>query len=79
MGPTMGQSRNKKKSRRAGNKRVPRLSQLDPGMPALDSVREVVDFESPKGDKYKILKTTETDGYDPPLGTPKKRGRRSVS
>jgi hypothetical protein len=48
-------------------------------MPALDSVQEVVDFESPKGEKYKILKTTETDAYDPPLGTPKKHGRRSGS
>jgi len=55
------------------------LPQLAPGMPALDSVQEVVDFESPQGDKYKILKTTETDAYDPPLESPKKRGRRSAS
>jgi hypothetical protein len=47
-------------------------------MPALDSVQEVVGFES-KGKKYKILKTTETDAYDPPLEAPKKRGRRSAS
>jgi hypothetical protein len=58
---------------------VPRLSQLAPGIPALDNVQQVVDFKSPKGDKYKILKTTETDAYDPSLEAPKKRGRRSVS
>jgi hypothetical protein len=45
-------------------------------MPALDSVHEVVDFVSPQGDKYKILKTTEMDAYDPVPPTPKKRGRR---
>jgi hypothetical protein len=35
-------------------------------MPALDSVKKVVDFVSPQKVKYKILKTTETDAYDPP-------------
>jgi hypothetical protein len=42
-------------------------------MPALDSVKEVVDFVSPQNVKYKILKTTEMDAYDPPLAPPKKR------
>ena len=42
-------------------------------MPALDNVQEVVDFVSPAGAKYKILKTTETDAYDPPLKVDKKR------
>jgi hypothetical protein len=43
-------------------------------MPALDSVKEVVDFVSPQKVKYKILKTTEMDAYDPPPAPPKKRG-----
>jgi hypothetical protein len=45
-------------------------------MPALDNVKEVVDFVSPQGKKYKILKTTEMDAYDPVPSTPKKRGPR---
>ncbi len=47
------------------------LSQMRPGMPALDSIEEVKDFVSPQGVHYKILKTTETDAYDPPLATKK--------
>ena len=34
------------------------------GLPNPDSVTEVKDFVSPKGMKYKILKTTETDATD---------------
>jgi hypothetical protein len=45
-------------------------------MPALDSVKKVVDFVSPQKVKYKILKTTEMDAYDPPPKAPKKRGKR---
>lgn len=37
------------------------------GLPARDSVREVVEFVSPRGKPYRILKTTETDAYDPPV------------
>jgi len=52
-------------------------NQLHRGMPALDSVRSVVDFVSPQKVKYKILKTTETDAYDPPLPPqPKQRKRK---
>ncbi len=44
------------------------------GLPAKDSVREVVDFVSPQKAHYKILKTTEMDVYDPiPKPTPKRR------
>jgi hypothetical protein len=42
-------------------------------MPAQDSVQEIVDFMSPQGVPYKILKTTEVDAYDPPLRLRKKR------
>jgi hypothetical protein len=42
-------------------------------MPALDHVTETTDFVSPQGAKYTILKTTETDAYDPPLPVAKKQ------
>jgi len=48
-------------------------------MPALDNVKEVVDFVSPQGTKYKILKTTETDAYDPAPPPPKKPGKNNQS
>ena len=57
----------KKKTKPPAAKRAPGLPQLRPGMPALDNVKEVVDFVSPQGVPYKILKTNETDAYDPPL------------
>lgn len=65
----------KKKVARTSKKPVSSVpSQLRTGMPASDSVREVVDFQSPQGVKYKILKTTETDAYDQ-LPAPKKKRR----
>lgn len=41
-------------------------NQLRAGMPAIDSVQDVVEAESPGGRKFQILKTTERDAYDPP-------------
>ena len=49
------------------------------GMPAQDSVQEVVDFVSPQGVPYKILKTTEMDAYDPPPQAHKKHTKGRVS
>jgi len=51
---------------------------MRPGMPAPDNVEEILDFASPEGKKYEILRTSETDAYDPPLhparsGAPKRR------
>ena len=37
------------------------------GLPAPENVREVIDFVSPQNKRFKILRTTETDAYDPPL------------
>lgn len=51
------------------------VPQLRRGMPAEDSVKQVVDFVSPEGVPYKILKTTEMDAYDQPASTPKKGGK----
>jgi len=56
----------KKKSRRTANQAAAEVEQLRPGMPAADNVQKVLDLVS-KGKKYKILRTSETDAYDPPL------------
>jgi hypothetical protein len=34
------------------------------GLPAPDSIISEVTFTSPKGNKYRIIKTTEQDAYD---------------
>jgi hypothetical protein len=65
----------KKKSKRSARKRGPVPAQLQRGMPAPDSVQEVVDFVSPQGVPYKILKTNEMDAYDPPPQSRKKRAK----
>jgi len=69
----------RKKSKRPAVKRSSGIAQLRKGMPAPDSVQEVVDFVSPQGVRYKILKTTEVDAYDPPLPAQKSRTRRRVT
>ena len=66
----------KKRSKPTKGKRVPTFPQPPPGMPAADHVTETTNFVSPQGDKYTILKTTETDAYDPPLPVSKKRRKR---
>jgi hypothetical protein len=43
-----------------------------PGLPAADSVRGVGRLRSPRGRVYRILKTTETDAYDPTPGRKKR-------
>ena len=65
--------RKRKKSRQSVNTLVAAMPQPRTGMPAEDSVEEVTDFVSPKGVKYKILKTTEMDGYDATPRSAKKR------
>jgi len=71
----------KKKSRRTANQAAAEVEQLRPGMPAADNVQEVLDLVSPQGKKYEILRTSETDAYDPPLspakgGAPERTKRR---
>jgi hypothetical protein len=44
-----------------------------PGLPAKDSITGVEKFVSPQNDEYLILKTTETDAYDPPVKPKKPR------
>jgi len=65
----------KKKARKSATRSAAdKLDQLRPGMPAKDSIRKVVDFVSPQNARYKILKTTEMDAYDP---VPKPKKKRS--
>jgi hypothetical protein len=44
-----------------------------PGLPAPESIVSETEFTSPKGAKYRIIKTTETDPYDKPK---RPKGRR---
>lgn len=53
------------------------LDQVRPGMPAKDSVREVMNFVSPQNVRYKILRTSEMDAYDPAPKAEKKRASKS--
>jgi hypothetical protein len=43
-----------------------------PGLPDPGSVLSEATFVSPKGKRYRVLKTTEEDPYDRPAGTQKK-------
>jgi hypothetical protein len=44
-----------------------------PGLPNEESVVSEKTFTSPKGKRYRIIKTTEKDAYDKPDDTEKKR------
>ena len=68
-------SKKKKVRKRTRKAAAAELDPLRRGMPAKDSIVKVEDFVSPQGDRYQILKTTETDVYDRPVLKPgKKRG-----
>jgi hypothetical protein len=43
-----------------------------PGLPDKSSVVAVKTLTSPKGNRYRIIETDETDAYDPPAGPAKK-------
>lgn len=66
-------SKKKKARKAAGNLPADVREQLRPGMPAKDSVQEVLDFASPQGVHYPILRTNEMDAYDLPPKSPQKR------
>jgi hypothetical protein len=59
-----------RRGRRQPAARAPR--KREPGMPDESSVIAEKTFTSPKGTRYRILKTTETDPYDPPARPEKK-------
>ncbi len=73
-------SKKTKTRKRASKAAVEALDQLRPGMPAKDSILKVVDFvprQNPQKVRYKILKTTEMDAYDPVPNPRKKPNRKS--
>jgi hypothetical protein len=48
-----------------------------PGMPNETSVLSEKAFTSPKGKRYRIIKTDETDPYDAPLSPNEQRNERA--
>jgi hypothetical protein len=48
-----------------------------PGMPNETSVLSEKAFTSPKGKRYRIIKTDETDPYDAPLSPKEQRNERA--
>ena len=77
----MAALRNKKtaktrlRKKRVAKKTTPQIA-TQPGMPAADSVRAVVDFVSPQKVHYTILKTSEMDAYDEPIQPKPNKKRR---
>lgn len=62
----MPRSKKKKKSKRATQEPSgSELERLPPGMPAEDSIQQVMEVVSPQNVRYKILRTNEMDAYDP--------------
>jgi hypothetical protein len=59
----------KRRDRKRSVKRAPKPPT---GLPDPRSVVASKTFQSPKGSQYRILKTTERDPYDPPVGSNKK-------
>ena len=59
----------------AKRKRAPlqRRAKSAPGLPNPQSVIAEKSLISPKGNVYRILTTTETDPYDPPVSGKKRR------
>lgn len=51
-----------------------RKKPVRPGLPAKESVVEEKVFVSPKGTKYRLLRTNEVDGYEKKAAR-KKRGK----
>jgi hypothetical protein len=72
-----------KPARHAGAKRgnaedanPPPENSGDPSsLPDPETVIAEMEFTSPKGHRYRILRTTQKDPYDPPESTPPRHGR----
>jgi hypothetical protein len=43
-----------------------------PGLPDKSSILAVKTLTSPKGNRYRIIETDETDAYDPPVAATRK-------
>jgi hypothetical protein len=62
----------KRKSRRGTPRETPQSGKTpNPGLPDPESVVSERVFVSPKGRRYRVLRTTEKDPYDPPGGEDK--------
>lgn len=70
-------SKKKKASKAPGKLPANAREQLRPGMPAKDSVQEVLNFVSPQGVRHPILRTNEMDANDPPPKSLRKRCSKS--
>lgn len=55
-----------KKSRKASQERRKSSGAPNPGLPDKETVISERTFVSPKGKRYRIIRTTEKDPYDPP-------------
>jgi hypothetical protein len=61
-------------TRKPRKRQRPKTPLVRAGMPAKDSVKEIVTKVSPTGMRFRILKTTEMDSYDKPAGG-RRRGK----
>jgi len=62
--PSKQVTRKAKAATKHAGKCAERPNEIRTGMPAKDSIVGEVLFKSPKGTKYRILKTNEVDAYD---------------
>lgn len=68
-------ARARERPRRGAKSAKPRRKPR-PGLPDKSSIVSVKTLTSPRGNRYRIIETDETDAYDPPPGSPGKRGDR---
>jgi hypothetical protein len=60
-------------SRESKDSAQPSGDRARPGTPDEESVLEEREFTSPKGKRYRIIRTDETDPYDGPLSPEERR------
>jgi hypothetical protein len=62
---------------RSRKRRRPAAQAVRAGMPAKDSVREIITKVAPTGIRFRILRTTEMDSYDKPPRSGKRQSKRA--
>jgi len=68
----MAKGNDKRRGLKANETRDPNRRR---GLPDPRSVVAQTTFQSPKGTRYRVLKTTERDAYDPPAGSDENQTR----
>ncbi len=63
-------------SRKSKDPAEPSGDRARPGRPDEGSVLEEKEFTSPKGNRYRVIRTDETDPYDAPLPPEERRAER---